>query len=508
MAATTAAGRSLWMYWPLSGSTRSRTSRQFPHPCWSDELTGVCRTAEIVVRLCESNSVLEVLTSMSERLGPCADAATWALSEGELVGSLDAVHRLEQQVAAVKMALVREVDGRGLADAHGASSTAAWLRDRLRIGPSAARALVTVAAALDDGPPAVRAALAEGTINAEQARVITDAVAGLPADAGTAASEQATGLLIDWAGRFDPSILRRLGHRVLAQVDPDRADAAELAALERAEERAQHRRHLTWSVGPDGQTRLTGSLDAETAGLLHAALDPLCAPHGVGDDRSPGQRRVDALAEICRLALHTGQLPDNGGDRPQLVVTTQFDLLTGRLGIGSLDTGQQLTPADVRRLACDAAVLPAVLGGAGQVLDVGRQRRLITGPLRRALVLRDRGCGFPGCDRPPRWTDGHHITAWSDGGSTALDNAVLLCRHHHRLIHQGDWVVRLAADGHPEFVPPPWLDPGRRPRRNPHHRHLMPWAGDGRYLDPPAGQPPGSPMRMAQLRPREPALTG
>jgi hypothetical protein len=221
---------------------------------------------------------------------------------------------------------------------------------------------------------------------------------------------------------------------------------------------------------PDGHTRLTGSLDPETAALLRAALDPLSAPTGVGDDRTPGQRRADALAEVCRLALRTGQLPESGGDRPQLVVTVDFDGLTGRLGAGALDTGLLLTPAAVRRLGCDASILPAVLGGNGQVLDVGRQRRLFTGPLRRALVLRDRGCAFPGCDRPPRWCDGHHMIHWTDGGPTALHNAVLLCGHHHRVIHHADWTVRLALDGLPEFLPPPWLDPQQHPRRNHYHR--------------------------------------
>ncbi|HEX7743780.1 MAG TPA: DUF222 domain-containing protein, partial [Micromonosporaceae bacterium] len=215
---------------------------------------------------------------------------------------------------------------------------------------------------------------------------------------------------------------------------------------------------------------LTGRLDAETAALLHAALDPLCRPAGVGDDRTPGQRRHDALGDVCRLALQTGEVPGSGGDAAQIVVTTLFDTLTGQLTAGSLDTGVRLSPETVRRLACDAGILPAVLGGQGQVLDVGRQRRPVTGALRRALVLRDRGCAFPGCDRPPRWTDAHHIRHWADGGTTSLDNAVLLCRHHHRETHRRDWQVRIAGDGHPEFLPPAWLDPDRRPRRNQYHR--------------------------------------
>ncbi|HCT81545.1 MAG TPA: HNH endonuclease, partial [Micromonosporaceae bacterium] len=160
---------------------------------------------------------------------------------------------------------------------------------------------------------------------------------------------------------------------------------------------------------------------------------------------------------------------DNGGDRPQIVVTMNFDDLAAKTGAGMLDTGGMLAPEAVRRLACDAALLPAVLGGQGQVLDVGRERRLFTGPLRRALVLRDGGCAFPGCDRPPRWTDGHHIKHWADGGTTSLDNAVLLCGYHHRLIHRNEWHVRIASDGLPEFLPPHYMGQ-QTPRRNTFHR--------------------------------------
>ncbi|MGW4679601.1 DUF222 domain-containing protein, partial [Micromonospora taraxaci] len=215
---------------------------------------------------------------------------------------------------------------------------------------------------------------------------------------------------------------------------------------------------------------LSGILDAEAAGLLRAAIDPLSAPSGPDDTRCAGQRRHDALADVCRLALRTGELPDSGGDPAQVVVTTGYDALTRQLSAGALDIGLQLTPHTVRRLACDATILPAVLGGAGQVLDVGRQRRLVTGALRRALVLRDGGCAFPGCDRPPRWCAAHHIQHWADGGPTNLTNAVLLCGHHHRHIHHTDWTVRLGDNGRPEFVPPAWLDPDQVPRRNHYHR--------------------------------------
>lgn len=413
--------------------------------------------------------MLEVLTQVDGAVDDCVETALWALSDDDLLASLDATQVLAQRLAAVQLGLVRELDGRGVAVTQGASSTAVWLRERLRLSGRSARQLVQLAATIDAAPPAVRDALLSGAITVEQGRVVAETIAALPVEAGPEVADKATQLLVAWADRFDPTSLSRLGERVLAHVAPELADQAELKALERATERAETRRHVTLSEQQHGQVRLSGNLDTETASLLREAIDPLCAPAGEHDDRSPGQRRADALGEICRLALRTGQLPDNGGDRPQLVVTVSLEELVNGVRAGTLETGTPLTPGAVRRLACDAGVLPVVLDGNSQVLDVGRQRRLFTGPLRRALVLRDGGCAFPGCDRPPRWCDGHHIRHWADGGMTALGNAVLLCGYHHRFIHRGDWTVRLAADGRPEFLPPSWLDPLRTPRRNLYH---------------------------------------
>jgi hypothetical protein len=265
--------------------------------------------------------------------------------------------------------------------------------------------------------------------------------------------------------------------RILDVVAPQIADEADRKALQREEARAFRDRFFTVSDVGDGAVRLSGRLDADGAATLRAALDPLAAPGrlsgiatAAGDDRTAGQRRADALVEICRLALASQQLPEHGGDRPQVVLTVGLDPLTRAVGAGVLDTGDRLTPETVRRLACDAQVLPAILDGAGQPLDLGRQRRLVGGALRRALVLRDRGCTFPGCDKPPRWTSAHHVIHWVDGGVTNLANTVLFCGHHHRHIHHSDWTVHIGADGRPAFVPPAWIDPQQQPRRNPYHR--------------------------------------
>ncbi|MCG5465379.1 HNH endonuclease [Micromonospora sp. MED01] len=414
--------------------------------------------------------MLKELALADDAVVACVDAPAWPVPERELIAALDAAHRLQQRLAAVTLTLIREIDGRGTARSQGASSTAVWLRERLRLTVPAARRLIDLATALDAGNPGIRQALADGTISLDQARVIADTVGTVQATAGPEAADKAVSLLTDWAGQFDPSLLRKLGNRILDHVAPDLADAAAKAAMEAEAARAARDRHLTLSEQTDGRLRLTGILDAETAGLLRAAIDPLTTPSGPDDQRSPGQRRHDALTDVCRLSLRTSDLPEHGNDPAQIVVISTYDALTAKLDAGTLDTGLTLTPEAVRRLACDAGVLPAVLGGAGQILDVGRQRRLITGPLRRALVLRDRGCAFPGCDRPPRWCDAHHIEHWADGGLTSLANAVLLCGYHHRHIHHSDWSVRLGSDGHPEFTPPAWLDPEQVPRRNHYHR--------------------------------------
>jgi hypothetical protein len=105
-------------------------------------------------------------------------------------------------------------------------------------------------------------------------------------------------------------------------------------------------------------------------------------------------------------------------------------------------------------------------------LELGRTRRIVPPWLRRALVARDGGCAFPGCSKPAAWADAHHILAWTDGGATDLGNTVLLCPFHHRVIHRGDWTIRMGDDGHPSFIPPYAVDRQRRPRRNPLHRTL------------------------------------
>ena len=446
-------------------------------------------------------------------VGELADLPVLSLPDADLATQVQDVFMLVTRLSARLVSLVSEVDGRDLACTLGATGTANWLAFGLGMSRQEPAALVRLARQLRATPPIVGEAFAAGDLNAEQASVIARTVADLPSAVGAQGKAKAAAVLTKMAveERTRPEVLTAHRSHILELVAPEIAEQRLRKELERAERSAYERRGLSLVPhGEEGEYRVRGVLDAEMAAVVNAALDPLAAPgvlirfassdaaetgaaaeplgqqgapgedsvlpgpdgspKRLGDARTPAARRADALIEVCRRVLAAGELPDNGGQKPQLVITMSWEQLRDQVGAGLLDTGDLLTPNTVRRLACDARIIPAILGGDGQVLDVGRARRLIDGPLRRALVLRDRGCAFPGCDRPPRWCDGHHIRGWADGGPTSLDNSVLLCGHHHRFVHQGHWEVRMRPDGHPEFLPPHYIDTNRKPLRNTLHR--------------------------------------
>ncbi len=202
---------------------------------------------------------------------------------------------------------------------------------------------------------------------------------------------------------------------------------------------------------------------------------PAAGDDGVQDDRSRSERRGDALVDL--LATAAAEDTDHAASGPVAplalltITTTLADLRDGLAGAGRLDTGGTLSAATLRQLACDALVVPAVLGGPSQVLDLGRSTRDWNRAQRRAAALRDRGCVAPGCDQPPATCQLHHCWHWVDGGPTDLANAALLCGFHHRMVHRQGWAVVLAANGYPQLVPPATIDPDRRPRQ--HHRYRL-----------------------------------
>jgi len=162
--------------------------------------------------------------------------------------------------------------------------------------------------------------------------------------------------------------------------------------------------------------------------------------------------------------LDHGDVPECGGQRPHLNVLVRLEDLENRARAACLDFGGPVTTESLRMLCCDAAVVPIVMNGKGQPLDVGRVTRVVPDGLRRAVAARDRGCAHPGCGRPVSWCHCHHVEPWECGGKTSLSNLVMLCAAHHRQIHSTHWVVRI-RDGLPEFIPPTWIEPEQRPRR-------------------------------------------
>lgn len=409
-----------------------------------------------------------VLSVLSAALDVGQASELWQVPDRGLAGAAVECGRLTSRMQALLVRLLGEVHARDLALRSGACSTTAWTRHALNQTPREARTLVGVATALRIGMATTGAAFAAGELSLAQAAAITTTVGELPDDVPAEVRERAEAELVGYADRFDAQQLTRLGSHILTVVAPEIGEARDAEALERQEQQARRRRELFFTPDGHGTVFVRGRLTDEAAAIVRAVLDPLARPLPATadgpDPRTAGQRRADALEELARRALagHTDTATT-------VFVTIPWQTLTDGLGLATLPDGTPLSPGAARRMACDAEIIPAVLGGASAVLDVGRSQRLFTGARRRALILRDKGCAFPGCDRPYEWCDGHHILGHARGGGTALGNGVLLCGHHHHVVHEDGWDIVIADDGVPEFIPPPTVDPTRTRRRN--HRH-------------------------------------
>jgi hypothetical protein len=416
------------------------------------------------------------LSALVAELQGLADQDLDGLADGALAERLLVLRGLMDRLEGQWLAELAAVDARGAAGAEQgvqAGATAAWLRRRLRMGAGAAAGLVRTARALYRGPLTGTAeALAEGAISPAHAQVLAHGTHDLPAHVAA----EAEPVLVAAARRLDPPRLRRAVAHLRGVADPD-------GAGDQAERRHQQRGAV---AGTDlgGMVAVNGLLDPEAGQMLVAALEPLARPQDSQDPRSASQRRADALVELARRNLEGGQLPQSGGVRPQLTVTVDLDSLLGPGGLGG-DAGWvgPLEPETCRRLACDGAVtrvlvtrhpisqsgdgglaarlraaarlLPPALGGAPtQPLEVGRTSRVVTAAQRAALAVRDGGCVFPGCDRPPAWCEAHNLRHWLHGGPTDLANLALLCQAHHRAVHEGGWRLARDPDGRLAAIPP------------------------------------------------------
>jgi hypothetical protein len=201
---------------------------------------------------------------------------------------------------------------------------------------------------------------------------------------------------------------------------------------------------------------IKGMLDPAAGAALRTMLEPLAQRTGKDDDRPRERRVADALVEVVTRTLDFGTLPMRAGQRPHLQVTTALETLVGLAGARAADMGFSLpiSAKQVERIACDCAVTRILLGSDSMVIDVGREKRVVTPALYKALAVRDRHCGWPGCDRPVSFTNAHHLVHWIHGGQTDLRNLTLLCFHHHFMCHEGRWQLVRASDGPLLAIPP------------------------------------------------------
>ncbi|MEO3932246.1 DUF222 domain-containing protein [Micrococcaceae bacterium Sec7.4] len=413
----------------------------------------------------------------------------------------------------------------------GYRNTTEFLRARLRISAPEARRRLSLAEGLlprqgftGEPLPAVHgelgAAVASGAVGSRSATMISLALDRVRHVCDTETFARMEHALTRTAAEYDPDFLARVARNWTDAIDQDGAEPSEelLRQLQGAFLRKPRHglQHLEIFATAEQFEHLLTVMNTATnprtqapdAGV-DAAADPTGGPESAADGseagadvpldlRSRPQKLLDGLVGACKAALAAGTLPVTGGLRPQVMVTIDYRALLTRLNApggsggahdgaregGSGDSFQRgqvtaqtgsllftgpVTASTVRKIACDADIIPVLLGSAGQVLDIGRTTRVFPPHIRKALTARDGGCAFPGCTIPAPWCEAHHITYWSRGGTTGTENGVLLCSHHHHVIHKEHWSIQVRT-GIPWFIPPPHLDPRQKPRRNHYFR--------------------------------------
>jgi len=364
------------------------------------------------------------------------------LGNEELASDLDEIERAARVLEAERSRRLAEFERRSAQADDGFLSVSAWLVARHRVAASTATRRVRMARAIEAMPQAAEAF---------SAGELSDAAVGLLASAREADP--------DAFARSEEALLqaaRTLPVASLRSVIEYWRQAQDLAEAERGEDERFERRNLNVSPTLGGTVRVDGALDPETGqdliSALRAVMDADARAQPGPELRRPGQRRADALGQICRSWMDRSDRPTILGERPHVVVTLDLDALEGRAGRSELQDAGPVTPEAARRIACDAKVSRVITRGPTQPLELGRASKVVPPSLRRAVTVRDGGCCFPGCGRPPGWCDAHHVRHWADGGETSLDNLVLLCRPHHRAIHRGFGIGMV--DGVPVFTRP------------------------------------------------------
>jgi hypothetical protein len=412
-----------------------------------------------------------------------AEVPVFALTDATLDARLDAALQAMASAQEMVARIVGEADSAGTARRAGCPSTRSWLIGEHQMSPRDATRAVAQANAMTPKTEATRLAWARGEIDADKAEAIAAAVNRLPGDADHKRVEQVQADLVEQAKTLTLKELRLAASRVVVDTaDPDQADKILGERLAEQERRAYQQATFRGRKGLDGIASFSGTMPNLQFDMLMANLDAIASPRRDhlrdteqnapdGDGQVPYANRLgQALCDLVER-IDAKDIPLGDGVNATLVVTIDEQRLRDGVGAASLSSGDDLSVSEARRLACAADILPAVLGGDSRPLDLGQARRLFDKRQRIALAVRDGGCVFPGCERPPGWAEAHHVRPWSAGGKTDLGNGALLCGFHHRLIHADDgWQIHIAADGIPEVTPPERIDPRRQPIRHQRHR--------------------------------------
>ena len=399
-------------------------------------------------------------------LDDVAGTPLWSMSQEATAQTLVEISRAEARLAAVRSQLLSHAETVAVAEVNASPSVAVWHSNATGSTKRDSFRQVRLAEGLDRYD-LVREALGRGEMVAEQASVICTALDELPDDLDPSVLEQATKALVTFAEVHDAKALRVLGRRILEVVAPEVAEAWEAEQLAKEEREAE--KSAVFRMREDGHGRIKGSFTVPLlAGqMLERALLAFAAPkhqiatraadEGEHDEQAPvpvrrptAQRLGAAFVELVER-LDPKDLPKAGGVNATVVVTMTLDSLKDGLAAATLDTGDRISAATARRLACEAGVVPVVLGGNSQPLDVGRAKRYFTPGQRIAMGIRDGGCTARGCDAPPAMCHAHHDDPWSCHGHTDLDRGRLLCPFHHRRIHDPEYEADVGADNQVTF---------------------------------------------------------
>jgi hypothetical protein len=367
------------------------------------------------------------------------------LPDARLEEDFSELQRVSEMLEVERLRRLAEIERRRVFERDGHLSAASWLASAFKVAWGTAREQVRIARGLEEMPE-TRRALDDGELSMSAMRVLVAA-----RDADPSAFQRCERELVEAARIHSMNDLQRVAAYWRQAVERDQA-------LE-GDEKIRARRRLHASVTFLGMVRVDGDLDPETGETLltalRAVLDAESRSKAGGDERTPAQRRADALGEICRQWLDLADRPNVGGEKPHVTVTVGVDALRDEAGgTSELDHVGPIDPKAARRLACDASIRRVVMAGRSEPLDVGRRTPVVSPALRRAVIVRDRHCRFPGCDRPHTWCDAHHVVHWADGGPTALQNLLLLCRRHHGMVHHPGGFRLEMTDGRPVFRRP------------------------------------------------------